>query len=165
MLIIKKSPEVIANTLSASYYYAIQNASPILHNGQMDLPERKERYKADPAIGRRVADARIKTGLTQEQAAALLSERYPLTPIDASSLSLMERGKRAISLIRLLQFRDVYDVDVRELIEGTPPDEQEKQAAAALARRLNKVPLSRRRAAIRAVENVVDAFLAEDDNA
>ncbi|KAB1656814.1 helix-turn-helix domain-containing protein [Pseudoclavibacter chungangensis] len=70
-------------------------------------------------LGRRIRYYRKERGLTLEA----LSERTGLLP---SRLSLIENGKREPKLSVLQQLADAFEVDLTEMLSGTPPDERSR---------------------------------------
>ena len=67
-------------------------------------------------IGRRIKEARIKKGISQER----LSE---IMDVSVVFVSRVERGN-ALSLKRLVQFSKILEVPLEYLISGTIPEEK-----------------------------------------
>ena len=68
-------------------------------------------------LGERLAAARERSGLTQQQVADGLG-------IPRSAVSNMETGARSVTGLELIELSKLYHVDVKDLIEGTDPREE-----------------------------------------
>jgi len=81
-------------------------------------------------LGRALAKARIKAGLTQEQVANHLG-------VDPQTISRQERGANWPTLPRLIAFADLYTIPVATLL--TPPSSQGKDLLGKLNDQLSKL--------------------------
>ncbi|MFC0006968.1 helix-turn-helix domain-containing protein [Micromonospora siamensis] len=66
------------------------------------------------AMGRRIAEARARTGLTQEELAAQIS-------IDRSALAKIEKGSRRVSALELARIAHVLQERIEWFVLDTPP--------------------------------------------
>lgn len=74
--------------------------------------------------GKKLKEARVKKGLSQDEAANLMN-------VAKRAISEMEAGKRSISADELAQFSRIYNVDVRELlfVEFTEAGDEQRLTA------------------------------------
>ena len=74
--------------------------------------------------GKKLKEARVKKGLSQDEAANLLN-------VAKRAISETEAGKRSISADELAQFSRIYNVDVRELlfVEFTEAGDEQRLTA------------------------------------
>lgn len=87
---------------------------------------------SDPtALARRLRDARTLAGLTQKQAASLLSMHRP-------TISEIEAGRRSVSSAELPRFAEIYDVSTAWLL-GEASDEVYEDRVRLAARELSKM--------------------------
>ena len=74
--------------------------------------------------GKKLKEARVKKGLSQDEAANLMN-------VAKRAISEMETGKRRIAADELAQFSRIYNVDVRELlfVEFTEAGDEQRLTA------------------------------------
>ena len=102
------------------------------------------------AVGRRVAQARMDRGFTQEQ----LSEVIGIEPV---SLSRLETGDRALSLTTLALIADALDLGLGHLVgvESDLPKADLAPQEAELLRGFGRLPVQRRDIILRLVRDLL----------
>ncbi|MHB1470175.1 MAG: helix-turn-helix domain-containing protein [Thermoplasmataceae archaeon] len=68
-------------------------------------------------LGERIAGARIRLGLTQEQVAESLG-------IPRTSVTQIENGNRQVSSLEIMRLSRLFDIDIRDLLEGRDSNEE-----------------------------------------
>ena len=94
------------------------------HFGKDQDFELRRRFKMSEFTAKKIKEARVRAGITQDEAATLIK-------IKKSTISDIESAKRNITADELAQFSRIYNVDVRELlfVDFTAEGEEKRLAA------------------------------------
>jgi DNA-binding XRE family transcriptional regulator len=76
---------------------------------KIGISELRRRFKMSEFTAKKIKEARVRAGITQDEAATLIK-------IKKSTISDIESAKRNITADELAQFSRIYNVDVRELL-------------------------------------------------